>query len=878
MREEFSLPITDNPVTSEKSIAAGNTDKSQGKIANALTILNLTELSEGEQLRVIELAKSVIPNGNIQGIIRGSRSWDLRPLIREGNATRILRLYGPEVMLSATQSARALKQLQLLANLQESNSGLIEFGTLDSQVFALRPLYLNTLGERISSGERFSFLQALGIALELMRIVKTWHKAGITHGHLSPGNICFAPNGEIFIVDAGVLQAQLISCRELNSTAKFVDEKYIAPELVRSTAIDARDDIYSLGLVFSELFRKVRRSRNEQEYDPDLERMNTADVEAIAELTSGMIEPNIAARAPLEFVERLLDSRANRPEPIVSVVIPEPEPQPVFSEPKSRETNREANRELPLNEGLVDESSRFEGARFLSVPLEEPSNTWKPEVRTIETAVIPESGEYESIVSEEMAESTSLSSKIIKGALIVLTIACLFFGYRIFFTGSDAEFASLTQEELQANWDSVLLSEKSLVADAAVQSVITGNPEQQKQAERIILKAAMSGDRASDAVNYSLIRLAFNEKWERRLNANDRKVALTIALKRLIEKEYLPKESVELAAIHPGVIFAIMSIEGNVPGLDTVPAARLTSLPAPINLAFQELLNGNPEMKCSDPGAIGLARFYSRDLSVEDVTAYLSEDTETRLRALAILLYSERIKSKQLIELLLHHPNYRLEHELIRWGIKVNLLDWPEVDSSGQLFVLSGLPITAALSAPEYVQMLAHPLPKSRQFAIDKVVNLIALAHPGAVPFLKKLKEHPEILTGKQTLELAQFLEKPSIATKEAVQTWCETNPNPSVMADLLSSTANQKNSTPFDSNLSLCLQHSTWQPSLEALKRLSTHPDSLTRVFVYTKLAEAGAQNPGKVIPILQGALSTEPRDDLRRQIELNISSLRVN
>lgn len=841
-------------------------------VASTLSILNLAELTEGEQFRVNELAKGVIPDGIITGVIRGMRSWDLRPLIREGSSTLILRLYGPEVMLSASYSDRALKQLQLLASLSDSNSGLIEFGTLDSQVFTLRPLYLNSLSERLSSGERFSFRLALGIALELVRILKTWQAEGIIHGHICPSNICFSATGEILIVDPGVSITQYLSCKELNALINVSDEKYIAPELVKLGVIDPRGDNYCLGLVLMELFRKVRRARDDRDYDPELERMNSSDIEAISELASGLSDLNIDVRAPLEFAERLLDSRISRPEPTPPlkqelppdpVLEPEIEPNSILSEIE----------ELPPSPILVEKA--FDGADFESVLSQDGSNSWELGEKVLE---IQPSHPVENNDIDQMVVQANFISKIIKWALVVLTLVCVFLAYRTFFGVTELEFSNLTQEELQSDWESGIPSEMALVADAAVQNPATGNAEQQKQAERIILKSAMSGDKASDTVNYPLIRLAFNEKWERKLNSSDRRVALTVALKRLIDEQYLPKEKVDFTAIHPGVIFSIMSIEGNVPGLNLIPVSKLTTLPPPINLAFQELVNVSSDVKCSDPGPLGLARFFSKELSVEEVISYLKEDTEYRLRALAILLYSERIKSKQLIEMLLNHPNLRLDHELVRWGIKVNLTNWGEVDSSGQLFILAGLPATSQLSPAEYVQMLAHPIARTRQVAIEKIVNLIPLAHPGAVPFLSRLKERPELLTGKQTLELAQFLEKPSLATKEAVQNWCETSPNPNVMAELLASTARQSNGTPFDSNLSLCLQRSNWKPSTDLLRRLSMHPDDLTRIFVYTQLAELGKQEPNTALSIFSEALATEKREDLKRQIQLNISSLKLS
>lgn len=835
-------------------------------VLSTLSILNLVELTEGEQLRVRELAKGVIPEGVITGVIRGPRSWDLRPLIQEGNDTLILRLYGPEVMLSTEYSQRALKQLQLLASLPESSSGLIEFGTLDSQVFTLRPLYLNTLSERLSSVERFSFRQALGIALELVRILRSWHAQGVVHGHFSPNNICFSPYGEILVVDPGVAITQYLSSKELNAEIKVLDEKYIAPEVVKLGVIDARGDNYCLGLVLAEIFRKVRRSKDDSSYDPELGRMNSSDIEAIAELTSGLSDLNMDVRAPLEFAERLLDSRISRPEPV-------PENRPELAvEPISEPTLHEPAGLFPLP---VLEQEKFDGADFESALGRDDSESWELGGRTSEFK--PEQF-IESKDLSQMEGQGKLISRIIKWVYVTLILVCLVLAYRNFFGATDPEFSSLTQEELQSDWESGIPSEMALVADAAVQNPLTGNAEQQKQAERIILKSAMSGDRASDTVNYPLIRLAFNEKWERKLNSSDRRVALTVALKRLIDEQYLPKEKVDFTAINPGVIFSIMSIEGNVPGLNLIPVSKLTTLSPPLNLAFQELVNASVDVKCSDPGPLGLAKFYSRELSVEEVISYLKEDTESRLRALAILLYAERIKSRQLIEMLLNHPNLRLDHELIRWGIKVNLTNWTEVDSSGQLFILAGLPTTAQLSPAEFVQMLAHPIARTRQVAIEKIVNLIPLAHPGAVPFLSRLKEHPDLLTGKQTLELAQFLEKPSLATKEAVQNWCETSPNPNVMAELLASTAKQPKNTPFDSNLSLCLQHSNWRPSTDLLRRLSTHPDDLTRIFVYTQLAALGKEDVTTALSIFTEALATEKREDLKKQIQLNISSLKLN
>jgi len=862
------------------------------KTSSVLSIINLAELSEGEQLRVRELGAAVIPGAQLQGIVRGPRSWDLRPLLKQGDSLSLLRLYGPEVMLSAAQSEGSLHQLEKLASFDDSGCGLLEFGTIDSQLFVLRPLFGNTLQERLLAGERFTFLQSLGISLELIRILKRWHEEGIVHGHICPSNICFSPQGEIFLVDPGILISQHRAGRELGSTAEILDEKYSAPELLQDDLLEQAADIYCLGIVFSELFRKVKRARDDRESDPQLERMKSEDIEAISELTAGMMDANPLSRAPLDFVERVLDSRVRR----IEVETPVANAESSSVAPVSDLENGEfSSWKEPLS--LVDPEPKWilegelgQNTPFQSLPAaeiskpdisEENQHSWRInpyeesplEPRPIETVEAEHrfKEDIETIEREEKASGSSNMSGQTVSRLFVLGMLSILLslGYKFFFRDSVPDFAGLTPIELQDAWESGIPSEMALVAGAALQSESDGEPEQQKFAERLIIKTALAGDKVSESINFPLIRLAFNEKWERKLTPADRRVVLTLALHKLVDEDLLPKDTVELGELHPGVLFAILSIQGNAPGVNQIPVSKLTALPPPFKMAFQEFINANPEAKCTDPGPLALARFWSRELAVEDVLSYLRDDTETRLRALAIMFSSERIKSRQLITMLLDHPNLRLDHELIRWGIMVKLTSWSELDSTGQLFILAGIPMRSKLSPAENVQLLAHPLPVIRKSAIDEIVNTIPLAHPGAMPFLRKLKERPEMLSGKQTIEIAQFLEKPSSATKEGVQAWCDTKPNPELLADLLSSTSNQQQSTPFDANLSLCLQRSEWQPNLDVLRGLVTHPDSLTRVWVYTKLSDEGLKNPSAVIDILSSALQTEARADLRQQIE---------
>lgn len=84
------------------------------------------------------------------------------------------------------------------------------------------------------------------------------HRQGIVHRDLKPENILIAANGALLIADFGIAKLQdETNPRELNLTAthfRLGTARYMAPEQMRGErTIDARADIYALGVILFEL-------------------------------------------------------------------------------------------------------------------------------------------------------------------------------------------------------------------------------------------------------------------------------------------------------------------------------------------------------------------------------------------------------------------------------------------------------------------------------------------------------------------------------------------------------------------------------------------------------------------------------------------------
>jgi len=122
-----------------------------------------------------------------------------------------------------------------------------------------------TLRRRIEQGA-LSLLDALDVAIQAASALQVAHAASIVHRDIKPENIMLRPDGFIKILDFGL--AKLLAplpaqsgfdvektTRESGSTAAGMilgTASYMSPEQARGLEVDARSDVWSLGVVLYE--------------------------------------------------------------------------------------------------------------------------------------------------------------------------------------------------------------------------------------------------------------------------------------------------------------------------------------------------------------------------------------------------------------------------------------------------------------------------------------------------------------------------------------------------------------------------------------------------------------------------------------------------
>jgi serine/threonine protein kinase len=159
----------------------------------------------------------------------------------------------PQLLERFKREARALAQLQHPNVVQLYTIGQTECGL---PFLAMEYVAGNTLAEELRRGP-MRLERAVDIARQVASALTEVHARGVVHRDLKPDNIMLTRSSHgaerVKVVDFGI--AKMLDRAENLTVAGgfFGTPQYVAPEQARSQPVDARTDIYSLGLVFYEL-------------------------------------------------------------------------------------------------------------------------------------------------------------------------------------------------------------------------------------------------------------------------------------------------------------------------------------------------------------------------------------------------------------------------------------------------------------------------------------------------------------------------------------------------------------------------------------------------------------------------------------------------
>lgn len=168
-----------------------------------------------------------------------------------------LKFLPPAIAQDPHARARFLREAQAASALDHPNVATIyEIGDWEQQLFIAMAFYEGeTLRQRLERGP-MKVPEAVAILVQLATGLAAAHHAGIVHRDLKPANVMLTRDGQVKILDFGL--AKMVSDSALTATMTgpgtvLGTAAYMAPEQAQGAAVDARADVWALGVMAYEM-------------------------------------------------------------------------------------------------------------------------------------------------------------------------------------------------------------------------------------------------------------------------------------------------------------------------------------------------------------------------------------------------------------------------------------------------------------------------------------------------------------------------------------------------------------------------------------------------------------------------------------------------
>lgn len=166
-----------------------------------------------------------------------------------------LKVLLPELAADPFYELMFLREARAAARIVHSGIVTIfEAGRYRGQLFmAMELVKGTTVAALLEAPRAFTARDAAEIGLQAARALAAAHEAGLVHRDVKPANLMLTRDAKVKILDFGLARPPSVQRKETETGLFAGTIPYSSPEQIQNRPLDARSDVFSLGIVMYEL-------------------------------------------------------------------------------------------------------------------------------------------------------------------------------------------------------------------------------------------------------------------------------------------------------------------------------------------------------------------------------------------------------------------------------------------------------------------------------------------------------------------------------------------------------------------------------------------------------------------------------------------------
>jgi eukaryotic-like serine/threonine-protein kinase len=174
---------------------------------------------------------------------------------REVDRLIALKVIRPELAQNADALHRFKQELVLARQVTHRNViRIFDLGEADGMKFiTMEYIEGRDLKSIIREKGKFTPKEAEQIVVQVCKALEVSHAEGVIHRDLKPQNIMLDEHGKVSVMDFGIARSMEVGGGMTQTGALVGTPEYMSPEQAKGQHLDARSDLFSLGIIFYEL-------------------------------------------------------------------------------------------------------------------------------------------------------------------------------------------------------------------------------------------------------------------------------------------------------------------------------------------------------------------------------------------------------------------------------------------------------------------------------------------------------------------------------------------------------------------------------------------------------------------------------------------------